>query len=272
MALGEIEPVCRSKEKGGGWKLNLNAPNPMTKLTKVDEATYHLHKALTSGTILKCCTLLLLCSPIVLTLGPLYGKLSDRTVKRGMYLTFCTLLRVPSPVYKEKKFRAAVVLNAVFLCGLFVFAVFLGLITEDVKQQVAMIKEGITPVACKQHTVICYWNESTPALLRQISKARKGRDAFRGTVVVVADRDKFSMDQEIEQEVFLKTKGRFDVETRRGSPMDVSDLQRAGVPHQVLFVLCPVSILAGCARISSQLCWHVSSKVGYIFKSCECIP
>ena len=169
--------------------------------------------------------------PIVAFLGPLYGKASDRSVIRGMYLTFCTLLRVPSPVYKEKKLGAAVVLNVVFMCGLFVFAVFLGLITEDVKQQVALIKEGVAPVACKQHTVVCYWNESTPALLRQISKAKKGRDAFKGTVVVVADRDKFSMDQEVEQEVFLKTNERFDVETRRGSPMDVSDLRRAGGPQ-----------------------------------------
>ena len=122
--------------------------------------------------------------PVVVVLGPLYGRASDRSWARGMYLTFCTLLRVPSPVYKEKKIWAAMVLNTVFMCGLFVFAVFLGLITEDVKQRVALIKEGITPVACKHHTVVCYWNESTPALLRQISKARKGRDAFQGTVVV----------------------------------------------------------------------------------------
>lgn len=142
-------------------------------------------------------------------------------------------MRVPSPVYKEKRPVAALILNTVFLCGLFVFAVFLGLITEDVKHQVAMIKEGITPVACKEHTVrssllncvwqrlpsaigwfclqhddavvqvICYWNESTPALLRQIAKARRGREAFQGPVVVVADRNKFSMDQDVEQEVLI---------------------------------------------------------------------
>ena len=220
--------VYRSNGSSSGWNI-FGAPHPVTKLTWFDEATYYFHKALTSGTLLKSVALLFLCMPIVAFLGPLYGKASDRSVTRGMYLTFCTLMRVPSPVYKEKKLGAAVVLNVVFMCGLFVFAVFLGLITEDVKQQVALIKEGVTPVACKQHTVVCYWNESTPALLRQICKARKGRDAFGGTVVVVADRDKFSMDQEVEQEVFLKTNERFDVETRRGSPMDVSDLQRAGV-------------------------------------------
>jgi hypothetical protein len=169
--------------KSTGWNI-FGEPNSVTKLTRIDEATYYFHKALTSGTLKKSFALLLLCFPIVVVLGPLYGRASDRSFTRGMYLTFCTLLRVPSPVYKEKKFWAAIVLNIVFMCGLFVFAVFLGLITEDVKQQVALIKEGTTPVACKQHTVICYWNESTPALLRQISKARKGRDAFQGTVVV----------------------------------------------------------------------------------------
>jgi hypothetical protein len=30
-------------------------------------------------------------------------------------------------------------------------------------------------------------------------------------------------------QVFLKTNSRFDIETRKGSPMDVTDLQRAGV-------------------------------------------
>lgn len=56
----------------------------------------------------------------------------------------------------------------------------------------------------------------------------------------MADRDKFEMDQEVEQEVFLKTNERFDVETRRGSPMDVSDLQRAGVGWaSTVFVMLP---------------------------------
>lgn len=49
--------------------------------------------------------------------------------------------------------------------------------------------------------VICYWNESTPALLRQISKAQRGRKTFRGPVVVLANRSKGSMDQVVEQEV-----------------------------------------------------------------------
>lgn len=118
-----------------------------------------------------------------------------------------------------------------------------------------MIKEGMTPVACRDHTVcpyltqvnlaastnpdslptfwlhvqtngsdvslllglaglfpftnallgvmqvICYWNESTPALLRQISKAQRGRKTFRGPVVVLANRSKGTMDQIVEQEV-----------------------------------------------------------------------
>jgi hypothetical protein len=66
---------------------------------------------------------------------------------------------------------------------------------------VGLIREGMTPVACRDHTVVCYWNESTPALLRQISKAQQGRKTFRGPIVVLADRCKTSMDQEVEQEV-----------------------------------------------------------------------
>lgn len=76
---------------------------------------------------------------------------------------------------------------------------------------------------------------------------------------VVADRDKFEMDQEVEQEVFLKTNERFDVETRRGSPMDVSDLQRAGeVP--ILF-----QMHTAAPAVPALACKHVT----YVSDQCK---
>jgi hypothetical protein len=160
MAVCRLDSLSAAAGADGFFKAEGN--KPADSITKKDELTYYFHKAITSGTQKKCATLFLLCVPVVLTLGPLYGKASQRHWFRGMYLTFCTLMRVPSPVYKEKRPVAALILNTVFLCGLFVFAVFLGLITEDVKHQVAMIKEGITPVACKEHTVRFCSSHLTP--------------------------------------------------------------------------------------------------------------
>lgn len=64
----------------------------------------------------------------------------------------------------------------------------------DVVKLIQVIKSALVQV-------ICNWNESTPALLRQISKAQRGRRTFRGPVVVLANRSKGSMDQVVEQEV-----------------------------------------------------------------------
>ena len=53
--------------------------------------------------------------------------------------------------------------------------------------------------------VVCHWNEGTPALLRQMASAQRGRRAFGDAVVVLADRDKRAMDVELQQEARCHT-------------------------------------------------------------------
>ena len=51
--------------------------------------------------------------------------------------------------------------------------------------------------------VVCNWNESTPALLRQLALARRARidNPVGDPIVVLADRAKRGMDQEVIQKV-----------------------------------------------------------------------
>lgn len=120
-------------------------------------------------------------------------------------MQYCTLFRTPGSVNRETAAGPAIVLNIVFLYGFLFFAVFLGLITQDIKDQMNMLREGATPVAQTGHTVICHWNESTPALLRQLASAQRGRRTFGDWVVILADRDKKRMDSQISQEVGIRS-------------------------------------------------------------------
>jgi hypothetical protein len=147
---------------------------------------------------------LLLCLPYVLASATFYRSLSSESWFQAIYKTYCTLFRTPGSVNRETAAGPAIVLNVVFLYGFLFFAVFLGLITQDIKDQITTLREGATPVAQVGHTVVCNWNEGTPALLRQLASAQRARRSFGNWVVILADRDKKSMDTQITQEVSSK--------------------------------------------------------------------
>lgn len=192
--------------------------------------TYRFQQIITGSTPTKLGFVLCLCLPYVVASATLYRSLSSESWFQAIYKTYCTLFRTPGSVNRETAAGPAIVLNVVFLYGFLFFAVFLGLITEDIKDQISMLREGHTPVAQSGHTVcfhlaliyadsqvglipakcatsglpaqvICHWNEGTPALLRQLASAQRSRHAFSNSVVVLADRDKKSMDSELAQEV-----------------------------------------------------------------------
>jgi hypothetical protein len=55
--------------------------------------------------------------------------------------------------------------------GIFVFAILLGMIAEEIKRQVERVRSGERQLVLSNHILLLGWNQGVPALLRQVAAA-----------------------------------------------------------------------------------------------------
>ncbi|MGE0402624.1 MAG: potassium transporter TrkA [Kofleriaceae bacterium] len=104
--------------------------------------------------------------------------------------------------------------------GLFVVSALIGVLNQGFGARLAQLRRGRSVVVEKEHTIILGWGPKVFTLLHELAEAnRRKRDAC---VVILADRDKVEMDDEIAAAM----KGqRLRVITRHGSAMSTEDLE-----------------------------------------------
>ncbi|CAN0043401.1 unnamed protein product, partial [Choristocarpus tenellus] len=114
---------------------------------------------------------------------------------------------------------ATVVTNCLYMTGLFTFSVFLGVIASEISSKVDEVEKGNFRVVDSGHTLILNWNRETVPILQQIALAkREGRQIRGKPVVVLADKDKEEMDEEIRLGFSGMESAPLTVITRRQGP------------------------------------------------------
>ncbi|MFC0224424.1 CASTOR/POLLUX-related putative ion channel [Nocardioides zeicaulis] len=116
--------------------------------------------------------------------------------------------------------RYILTMLALTVAGLFIVSALIGVIAAGIDAKIAELQRGRSLVLERDHTVILGWSESIFTILRELAIANESRR--RPVVVVLADRDKVEMEEEIRAKV-PETRGTRIV-CRSGSPMDVDDL------------------------------------------------
>jgi voltage-gated potassium channel Kch len=106
------------------------------------------------------------------------------------------------------------------LAGLFIVSALIGVIAAGIDTKLADLRRGRSIVLEKEHTVILGWSDSVFTIISELTLANESRR--RPVVVVLADRDKVEMEEEIKAKVPDLRGTR--VVCRSGSPMDVDDL------------------------------------------------
>jgi voltage-gated potassium channel Kch len=108
----------------------------------------------------------------------------------------------------------------VTLGGVFIVGTLIGLISNGVGNQIDELRKGRSLVAERDHIVILGWNDQIYSIISELILGNENRK--RNCIVVMADRDKVTMDDEIRERIseFKTTK----VVARRGSPIDLGDL------------------------------------------------
>jgi hypothetical protein len=109
--------------------------------------------------------------------------------------------------------------------GLFVLSALIGVLNQGFGQLIESLRRGRSQVIEEGHTVILGWTPKIHTLLGELAEASANQR--RACVVILADRDKVTMDAEIALAVRGK---RLRVVTRTGSPMAPDDLALVSLP------------------------------------------
>jgi voltage-gated potassium channel Kch len=116
--------------------------------------------------------------------------------------------------------RFLLTMMALTLGGLFIVSALIGIIAAGIDAKIADLQRGRSRVVESGHTVILGWSEAVFTILSELSVANESER--RAVVVVLADRDKVEMEEDIREKLpDLRTTR---VVCRSGSPIDLGDL------------------------------------------------
>ena len=114
---------------------------------------------------------------------------------------------------------------AITLGGIFIISTLIGILNNGLQSKLEDLRKGRSRVVERDHTVILGWSPSIFTVIAEIVAANENQP--KRSIVVLAERDKGEMDDEIRERV--GDTGRTKIVCRSGSPMVVGDLAIASL-------------------------------------------
>lgn len=125
-----------------------------------------------------------------------------------------------------------VVMLFVTLGGIFVVSALIGVLNNAIESQMEQMRKGRSHVLEMNHTIILGWSAQIFTILNELMAANENQPNAR--IVVMADKDKVEMEDEIRERVEVKGKTR--IICRNGSPIDPNDLEITS-PHNAKSII-----------------------------------
>ena len=120
----------------------------------------------------------------------------------------------------------------VTLGGIFVVSILIGVLSNGIEDGMDTLRKGRSRVLENNHTLILGWSPQVFTILNELMLANENQNGAR--IVVLADKDKVEMEDEIRERV--QSKGSTRIICRSGSPIDLTDLEIAS-PHQAKAII-----------------------------------
>ena len=105
--------------------------------------------------------------------------------------------------------------------GIFIVSTFIGVMTSGIENRLSELRKGRSFVVESGHTLILGWSDQIFTIISELALANANQKKPR--IVILADKDKVEMEDEIRNKV--ESTGRMRVVCRTGSPIDLSDLE-----------------------------------------------
>jgi len=120
-----------------------------------------------------------------------------------------------------------IVMLIVTVWGIFVVSSLIGLLSAGVQSQLEVLRKGRSYVLEQDHVVILNWSNTVFDIIRELSIAHQNDKRF--TIVLLANKDKVEMEDEIAAKVKLPRNVR--IVCRSGDPGDLHDLDIVNLEH-----------------------------------------
>ena len=125
-----------------------------------------------------------------------------------------------------------VVMLLVTLGGIFVVSALIGVLNNAIEGQMDRLRKGRSQVLETNHTLVLGWSAQIFTVLNELMVANENQSNAR--IVVLADKDKVEMEDEIRERVEFKGKTR--IICRNGSPIDPNDIEITS-PHDAKAII-----------------------------------
>lgn len=120
----------------------------------------------------------------------------------------------------------------VTLGGVFIVSALIGVLNNAIESQMERLRKGRSQVLETNHTLVLGWSTQIFTILNELMVANENQSNAR--IVILADKDKVEMEDEIRERVEVKGKTR--IICRNGSPIDPNDLEIAS-PHSAKSII-----------------------------------
>lgn len=135
------------------------------------------------------------------------------------------------------------------LGGIFIVSALIGIIATGFKNKLEELRKGHSFVAEAGHTLILGWSATIFTIIRQLVLADANQS--RSAIVILADRDKVEMEDEIRTKVGFT--GRTRIICRTGKPSDFDDLEIVNPNMARSMIILPSECLAGDVQVIKTL-------------------
>jgi voltage-gated potassium channel Kch len=121
--------------------------------------------------------------------------------------------------------------------GIFVTSILIGTITSGIEGKLEELRKGRSRIVENKQTVILGWSDQIFSIISELLVANENQR--RSSIAILADRDKVEMEDEIRDKV--GSTGRTRIVCRRGSPIDIGDLDIVSVRTSKSIIILPPS-------------------------------
>jgi Trk K+ transport system NAD-binding subunit len=192
-----------------------------------DRARYLFDNSMSSGTpalvawLFGATLLLIIVFALILTITGMGNEGTDRNFFEELFYNLLHALDPGTIGGDAGTWPFLLVMLALTLGGLFIVSALIGVLANGIDTKLADLRRGRSIVLENDHTVILGWSESIFTIIGELVQANESRRD--PVIVILADRDKVDMEDELK--VKVPERGNTRVVVRSGSPMDIDDLR-----------------------------------------------
>jgi len=128
-----------------------------------------------------------------------------------------------------------IIMLFVTLGGIFIVSTLIGVLSNGIEEQIERLRKGRSQVLEENHTLILGWSPQIFTVLSELMLANENQSNAR--IVILADKDKVEMEDEIKERIEVKGKTR--IICRNGSPIDPNDIEIASLHTAKSIIVLP---------------------------------